>query len=75
MEDVVVLDVHDDGRGFVTAAAVGTGYGLTGMRERVQALKGTWSVESLPGEGTTVSFSLPALPSSGGIPLPGGGSA
>jgi signal transduction histidine kinase len=66
MEDVVVLDVQDDGRGFIAAAAAGTGYGLTGMRERIEKLQGTLSVESLPGEGTTISFSLPAVPSSGG---------
>jgi signal transduction histidine kinase len=66
MEDVVVLDVQDDGRGFIPAAVAGTGYGLTGMRERIEKLQGTLSVESLPGEGTTISLSLPAVPSSGG---------
>lgn len=66
MEDVVVLDVQDDGRGFLPSATAGRGYGLTGMRERTDALQGTFSVESTPGEGTTVSISLPAVPSTGG---------
>jgi signal transduction histidine kinase len=66
MEDVLVLDVQDDGRGFVPASAVGAGFGLTGMRERTEGLRGSLSVESSPGEGTTVSISLPALRSVGG---------
>ena len=72
MEDVVVLDVQDDGRGFLPAAVAGSGYGLTGMRERTEALQGTFSVESVPGEGTTISLSLPAVPSTGGeVGVPG----
>lgn len=66
MDDLVALDVQDDGKGFLPSAAGGTGYGLTGMRERIQRLRGQFSVESLPGEGTTVSFSLPAVLTSTG---------
>ncbi|HEX2451802.1 MAG TPA: sensor histidine kinase [Gemmatimonadales bacterium] len=66
MEDLVVLDVQDDGRGFVPAAGTGTGYGLTGMRERTESLNGEFSVESLLGEGTTISMSLPVLRPAGG---------
>ena len=61
MEDLVALDVQDDGKGFVPSAAPGTSYGLAGMRERIERLNGTFSVESLPGEGTTISLSLPAM--------------
>jgi len=61
MEDLVALDVQDDGKGFVPSAAAGAGYGLTGMRERIERLRGTFSIESVPGEGTTISFSLPAM--------------
>jgi len=61
MEDLVVLDVQDDGKGFVPNAIQGNGYGLTGMRERIQRLRGSLSVESVPGEGTTISISLPAM--------------
>jgi signal transduction histidine kinase len=61
MEDVLVLDVQDDGKGFVPSAAAGTGYGLTGIRERTESLQGSFSVESVPGEGTTVSITLPVL--------------
>jgi signal transduction histidine kinase len=71
MEDVVTLDVLDDGAGFDIAAA-GTdgrtsgGFGLTSMRQRVDQLTGTLTIESEPGGGTAVSATVPAI-------LPGGG--
>jgi signal transduction histidine kinase len=78
MEDMIVLDVQDDGRGFVPSAGPGggsgTGFGLAGMRERTEALQGSFSVESVPGEGTTISISLPVLGTTGTYPA-GGGSA
>lgn len=61
MEDLVILDVQDDGKGFLPAAAEGRGYGLAGMKERITRLRGTFSIESVPGEGTTISLSLPAM--------------
>ena len=73
MEDVIVLDVQDDGRGFVPAAAGAKGFGLAGMRERAEALQGSFSVESVPDEGTTVSISLPVIAPSGTHPAFGGG--
>jgi len=57
--------VSDDGPGFVPE---GTGYsptghvGLSSMRERSEALGGWWSLESRPGEGTRVEFSVPRQP-------------
>ncbi|WP_348223547.1 sensor histidine kinase [Luteolibacter sp.] len=55
----VTLVVKDDGRGFDVAGRVGKGYGLTGMRERVDALGGSLSIDSPAGEGTEVSVTLP----------------
>jgi signal transduction histidine kinase len=64
MEDVVTLDVRDDGRGFDASAphAVhdGGGFGLAAMRERVQRVAGTLAVESERGGGTAVSACVPA---------------
>jgi signal transduction histidine kinase len=64
--DEVVLDVRDDGRGFdpgqVRAAARGDstrGRGLLGIRQRAAELGGRADVESVTGEGTTVSVRLP----------------
>lgn len=66
MEDLIVLDVQDDGKGFVPAEVTPTeharaGFGLHGMRERVEGLQGSLSVESVLGEGTTISITLPVL--------------
>jgi signal transduction histidine kinase len=75
MEDVVTLDVRDDGRGFAppgerpeagneqsSADGVGGGFGLIAMRQRVNRLAGQLEIESEPGAGTAVSASLPAIP-------------
>ncbi len=65
MEDVVGIDVRDDGVGFalsVPSAPVAGGFGLTAMRQRVQGLAGTLEIESEPGEGTIVSACIPAIP-------------
>jgi signal transduction histidine kinase len=72
MEDILVLDVQDDGKGFVPSSERGTGYGLAGMRERAERLQGTFSLESVPGEGTTISISLPVIHPTGRDTLPGG---
>ena len=66
MEDLIVLDVQDDGKGFVPSAGGPAGYGLHGMRERVEGLQGALQVESVLGEGTTISLTLPTLRPAGG---------
>ena len=50
--------VADDGRG-MGAREGGPGFGLLGMRERVEALSGQFRVESRPGEGMRVVADLP----------------
>ncbi|HEU0335125.1 MAG TPA: GAF domain-containing protein [Gaiellaceae bacterium] len=56
----VSVVIEDDGKGFEPErAAEGGGVGLLGMRERVQLLDGTLSVESSPGAGTTLVLDLP----------------
>jgi signal transduction histidine kinase len=72
LDDVVLLDVADDGAGFDTqaASAVG-GLGLRAMRERITRLSGGLTVESMPGEGTTIAAELPTGNGSGspnGVP-------
>jgi signal transduction histidine kinase len=70
MEDLVTLDVRDDGVGFEPNAkrANGSttgGFGLAGMRQRVQRLAGRLDIESEPGGGTAVSATVPAIPAGG----------
>ena len=60
MPDVVLLDVHDNGAGFAPASTP-NGLGLRGMRERVEQIGGAISIESAPGDGTTISVSLPTI--------------
>ena len=50
----VCLSVGDNGGGFDAKAIKGQGFGLAGMRERVRALRGDFSVVSEPGRGTYV---------------------
>lgn len=61
-DDEVVVDIHDDGVGFDPDATVSVGVrgrGLRGIAERARELGGDSSVESVIGEGTTVSVQLP----------------
>jgi len=68
LDDLVMLDVRDDGVGFDLDAIVrrgdsadGTGFGLRGIRQRVDRVRGTLEIESGPGDGTVVNASLPLL--------------
>jgi signal transduction histidine kinase len=54
-----VLLVEDDGSGFDPEAATSASLGLVGMRERVGLLGGRFSIESTPGQGTTVGVEVP----------------
>src|SRR5215204_3665798 len=52
------IEVSDDGCGFDSERAT-TGIGRQSMRHRALELGGEFSVESAPGEGTKVRFSIP----------------
>ena len=55
----VRIEVSDDGRGFDQAKVEG-GFGLVGMRERVDLVGGSLELESTPGSGTVINAELPA---------------
>ena len=55
-EHVLVIEVTDDGCG---GAAPGEGSGLGGLRDRVEALDGTFEVHSPRGGGTRIRAELP----------------
>ena len=58
----LVFRIDDDGAGFDTGGAPSPDrphFGLTGMRERAEALGGTLAVESTPGQGTCLRVRFP----------------
>jgi signal transduction histidine kinase len=57
--DEISIEIRDDGRGFDPAAST-DGFGLVGMRERVDLVGGEVSIESKPDAGTLVIAKLPA---------------
>jgi signal transduction histidine kinase len=57
-DDSVTIVVRDDGHGFDPTSR-SDGFGLVGMRERVESLGGGLAVDSAPGRGTTVSVRMP----------------
>jgi len=66
IDDVVVLDVQDNGVGAgaagsdeAAASPLSGGYGLQAMRERAEQCGGSVTLESEPGEGTTIVVSIP----------------
>ncbi len=63
-ERTVILRISDDGKGFRMHNNNGqtnghAGLGLISMRERAELLDGTFSVQSAPGRGTTLSVTFP----------------
>jgi signal transduction histidine kinase len=55
---LVVVSIRDDGRGF-DVDAPGRGFGLLGMRERIDLVGGELELAAEPGEGTTVLARVP----------------
>lgn len=55
----VRLRVHDDGKG-VANDAMGSGFGLQGIRERAEQLNGSARYRTAPREGFTLDVELPA---------------
>jgi signal transduction histidine kinase len=57
-EEEVRLNLRDNGSGFDPAGRH-DGFGLHGMRERVEGMGGQLSIQSAKGVGTTISIALP----------------
>jgi len=63
-KDKTRITVTDDGKGFELPGKIGDlarmgKLGLTGMQERAQLVGGTLTVESHPGDGTSITVELP----------------
>jgi signal transduction histidine kinase len=64
-EERLLLIVEDDGVGFDLSRALQKGrLGLVGMRERAQMMGGDLTIETAPGQGTTVYVEVPYVPAS-----------
>jgi signal transduction histidine kinase len=63
LKDAVRMEIKDDGKGFdpekVRFSRKRQRLGLLGMRERVEMVGGTFSVQSAPGQGTTIRARIP----------------
>ncbi len=57
----VDIDVRDDGKGFDPAVPV-SGFGIVGMRERIELASGSLEVLSAPGTGTLMRARIPLEP-------------
>lgn len=56
----IELTIRDNGKGFVTTGIENKRtLGILGMRERVSIINGEYSIDSIPGKGTTVKVSIP----------------
>ncbi len=60
----IAVHIKDDGRGFDVEEAISSkerprGLGLLGMKERVELVNGTLSIESRPGGGTEINIEIP----------------
>jgi signal transduction histidine kinase len=55
----VEATIRDDGVGFDTSRMPTSAYGLLGMRFRVEAEKGTLTMDAAPGQGTLIRVRLP----------------
>jgi len=63
--EVLVLEVEDDGVG---SAALSTGGGLAGLRDRIAAFQGKLAVDSPPGQGTRIRAEIPLSADAGREP-------
>jgi len=69
----VVLQITDDGKGFMPEACAGPSdghFGLLGIRERTERLSGQVEVASAPDQGTCVRVEIPVTESSGNVGEP-----
>lgn len=76
LPDCLCLKIKDDGKSFqVERVLEGKGskrLGVLGMRERVEMVGGRFTVESAPGQGTTVRVEIPFGKAGGGGDVVGG---
>lgn len=60
---MILVEIEDNGRGFDVSQTKSTGhFGLVGMEERIAAVNGVFSLNSVIGKGTTITVRIPLSP-------------
>ncbi|MEO7041464.1 MAG: sensor histidine kinase [Gemmatimonadaceae bacterium] len=62
VDDLLLLEIDDDGIGITEVASERGGLGLAGMRERAVALGGRMIIDTSPNIGTSITLALPLAP-------------
>ena len=69
LQNAVRMEIHDNGKSFdverVLSSKMNERLGLIGMRERVEMVGGSFSIDSSPKRGTTIYADIPAQKKSG----------
>lgn len=60
-EDMFVMVINDNGKGFDHSKAHKKSLGLTTIKERTKILNGNYSIQSFPGKGTEVKLLMPLI--------------
>ncbi|MTT31551.1 histidine kinase [Terrilactibacillus sp. BCM23-1] len=60
-EKQIVLLIKDNGKGFDPEQSHTSKFGLMGMKERVELLKGKWTLNSEPKVGTSIIINIPII--------------
>ncbi|OUC11836.1 MAG: hypothetical protein B0A82_25330 [Alkalinema sp. CACIAM 70d] len=58
LHKLLIVKIQDNGKGFVRSQTT-SGFGLKGMEERVSALGGTLDIQTAPGDGCSITATLP----------------
>ena len=59
LRDIMNIIIKDNGQGFDQKEVKDKSFGLIGMRERIDLLKGNMTISSTIGSGTTIHFQIP----------------
>jgi signal transduction histidine kinase len=65
----LVLNVSDDGVGFEVEKSWGKGLGLVSIGERLDAIGGTFQIQSRPGAGTRLDVTIPLRAGDAAVPV------
>ena len=59
IQQQLIITVKDDGKGFDAALQNANGNGLRNYKKRIDHLKGTYTLDTFPGNGTSLQFEIP----------------